>query len=52
MCSMESKGGNVNLTKDNGSSWQQSTGIPAEAVVESDRVNPDNFMDYQMGHFM
>jgi len=45
------KGGNVNLTKDNGSSWQQSTGIPAEAVVESDRVNPDKFYGLSNGTF-
>ncbi len=35
----------------NGSSWTASTGIPAGALVESDRVNPLKFYGYANGAF-
>jgi hypothetical protein len=44
-------GGNVNVTTDNGSSWTESSGIPSEALVESDRVNPDTFYGFSEGTF-
>jgi xyloglucan-specific exo-beta-1,4-glucanase len=34
-----------------GSSWTASTGIPAGAVVESDRVNPRKFYGFAAGRF-
>jgi xyloglucan-specific exo-beta-1,4-glucanase len=34
-----------------GNSWSQSAGIPAEAVVESDRVNPNKFYGFSGGRF-
>jgi xyloglucan-specific exo-beta-1,4-glucanase len=34
-----------------GSSWAQSTGVPANAVVESDRVNPQKFYAFSNGTF-
>ncbi len=34
-----------------GNSWSQSSGIPANAVVESDRVNPQKFYGFSNGRF-
>ena len=34
-----------------GNSWTQSTGVPANAIVESDRVNPQKFYAYTGGRF-
>ncbi|GAA2700342.1 cellulose binding domain-containing protein [Actinoplanes palleronii] len=34
-----------------GSSWTASTGLPAGAIVESDRVNPKTFYGYANGSF-
>mgnify|MGYP001135005316 CR=1 FL=1 len=34
-----------------GNSWAQSQGIPAQAVVESDRVNPNRFYGFSGGRF-
>ncbi|HEY0001279.1 MAG TPA: cellulose binding domain-containing protein, partial [Actinoplanes sp.] len=34
-----------------GSSWTASTGLPAGAIVESDRVNPKTFYGYSAGKF-
>jgi hypothetical protein len=32
-----------------GNSWQQASGVPANAIVESDRVNPQKFYAYSGG---
>ncbi|PZF86806.1 WD40/YVTN/BNR-like repeat-containing protein, partial [Micromonospora endophytica] len=34
-----------------GNSWTASTGIPANAIVESDRVNPNRFYGFSGGRF-
>ncbi|MEO3929387.1 cellulose binding domain-containing protein [Micromonosporaceae bacterium B7E4] len=34
-----------------GNSWSQSGGIPANATVEADRVNPNKFYGYSAGRF-
>ncbi|MGX7675555.1 cellulose binding domain-containing protein [Plantactinospora sp. DSM 117369] len=34
-----------------GNSWSQSSGIPAYATVEADRVNPNTFYGYSAGRF-
>ncbi|MBE1492681.1 cellulose binding domain-containing protein [Plantactinospora soyae] len=34
-----------------GNSWSQSSGIPANARIESDRVNPNKFYGYSAGRF-
>ncbi|MGI5148335.1 xyloglucanase [Plantactinospora sp. CA-294935] len=34
-----------------GNSWSQSSGIPANAGVEADRVNPNKFYGYSAGRF-
>jgi hypothetical protein len=34
-----------------GTSWSQSSGVPANAVVESDRVNPNKFYAFSNGTF-
>jgi xyloglucan-specific exo-beta-1,4-glucanase len=34
-----------------GNSWSQSSGVPANAIVESDRVNPNKFYAYSGGRF-
>jgi hypothetical protein len=34
-----------------GNSWSQSGGIPANAVISSDRVNPNKFYGYSAGRF-
>ncbi|GIG90298.1 cellulose-binding domain-containing protein [Plantactinospora endophytica] len=34
-----------------GNSWSQSSGIPANATVEADRVNPNTFYGYSAGRF-
>src|SRR5690606_16068925 len=34
-----------------GNSWSQSTGVPGNAIVESDRVNPQKFYAYSGGRF-
>ncbi|MEV6810669.1 cellulose-binding domain-containing protein [Micromonospora sp. NPDC051296] len=34
-----------------GNSWTASTGIPANAIVESDRVNPNKFYGFSGGRF-
>ncbi|WP_433044936.1 cellulose binding domain-containing protein [Dactylosporangium sp. CS-033363] len=34
-----------------GNSWTQATGIPQNAIVESDRVNPNTFYGYSGGSF-
>jgi photosystem II stability/assembly factor-like uncharacterized protein len=44
-------GTGVHYASGYGSSWTASTGIPAGAVVESDRVNPRKFYGYSGGRF-
>jgi xyloglucan-specific exo-beta-1,4-glucanase len=44
-------GTGVNYSTTRGSSWAASTGIPAGAIVESDRVNPRTFYAYAAGTF-
>ncbi|MCZ9336720.1 hypothetical protein NGM37_02880, partial [Streptomyces sp. TRM76130] len=39
-------GAGVHHTTGFGTSWQASSGIPAGAVVESDRVDPDTFYGF------
>ncbi|MFY1687125.1 cellulose binding domain-containing protein [Plantactinospora sp. WMMB782] len=34
-----------------GNSWSQSSGIPANATIEADRVNPNRFYGYSAGRF-
>ena len=34
-----------------GQSWQASTGVPANSVIESDRVNPQKFYAFSAGKF-
>jgi hypothetical protein len=41
----------VQYSTTRGSTWSASTGIPAGAVVESDRVNPKTFYGYAAGKF-
>jgi photosystem II stability/assembly factor-like uncharacterized protein len=43
--------GVVVYSTDNGSSWSNSSGLPAGAVVASDRVNPDKFYALSGGTF-
>jgi xyloglucan-specific exo-beta-1,4-glucanase len=45
------QGTGVHYSTTRGSSWTASTGIPAGAVVESDRVNPKTFYAYAAGKF-
>ncbi|MFH8530728.1 xyloglucanase [Streptomyces tendae] len=42
-------GTGVQYTTGFGTSWQASTGIPAGAIVESDRVNPKTFYGFKSG---
>ncbi|MBT2409462.1 cellulose binding domain-containing protein [Streptomyces sp. ISL-12] len=44
-------GTGVQYTTGFGTSWQASSGIPAGAVVESDRVDPDTFYGFKSGTF-
>ncbi|GIF14659.1 cellulose binding domain-containing protein [Actinoplanes teichomyceticus] len=44
-------GAGVHYSTTRGSSWTASTGLPAGAVVESDRVNPRTFYAYANGAF-
>ncbi|WP_368073326.1 cellulose binding domain-containing protein [Streptomyces griseus] len=44
-------GAGVQRTTGYGSSWTPSTGIPAGAVVESDRKNPKKFYGFKAGTF-
>ncbi|GGU31697.1 cellulose binding domain-containing protein [Streptomyces daghestanicus] len=44
-------GTGVRYTTGFGTSWQASTGIPAGAVVESDRVDPLTFYGFKSGKF-
>ncbi|MGW2641592.1 cellulose binding domain-containing protein [Streptomyces sp. NPDC001348] len=44
-------GTGVQYTTGFGSSWSASTGIPAGAVVESDRVDPKTFYGFKSGKF-
>ena len=41
----------VSYTKDNGKTWQSSSGIPDQAFVASDRVNPKKFYGFSAGAF-
>ena len=41
----------VSYTKDNGQTWQSSSGIPDQAFVASDRVNPKKFYGFSAGAF-
>ena len=43
--------GNVSYSKNNGSSWTQSNGIPSGARVASDRVNSKIFYGFSSGKF-
>ncbi|GGY42442.1 cellulose binding domain-containing protein [Streptomyces djakartensis] len=45
------QGAGVHHTTGFGTSWQASGGIPAGAVVESDRVDPKTFYGYKSGKF-
>ncbi|MFD5221308.1 cellulose binding domain-containing protein [Streptomyces tendae] len=45
------EGAGVQYTTGFGTSWQASTGIPAGAIVESDRVNPKTFYGFKSGKF-
>jgi hypothetical protein len=45
------QGTGVQYTTGFGSSWSASTGIPAGAVVESDRVDPKTFYGFKSGKF-
>ncbi|WP_406317326.1 cellulose binding domain-containing protein [Streptosporangium sp. NBC_01639] len=45
------KGVAVHYSVGFGTSWTASTGIPADAVVESDRVNPSRFYGFSAGKF-
>lgn len=45
------KGAGVQYTTGFGSSWSASTGIPAGATVESDRVDPKTFYGFASGTF-
>ncbi|BCJ46514.1 xyloglucanase [Actinoplanes ianthinogenes] len=44
-------GAGVHYSTTRGSSWTASTGLPAGAIVESDRVNPKTFYAYANGVF-
>jgi xyloglucan-specific exo-beta-1,4-glucanase len=44
-------GTSVYYSTTRGSSWTASTGVPAGAIVESDRVNPKTFYAYAAGSF-
>lgn len=44
-------GAGVQYTTGFGTSWQASSGIPADAVVESDRVDPKTFYGFKSGKF-
>ncbi|AEV83477.1 xyloglucanase [Actinoplanes sp. SE50] len=44
-------GTGVHYSTTRGSSWTASTGVPAGAIVESDRVNPETFYAYAGGSF-
>lgn len=44
-------GTGVQYTTGFGASWQASTGIPAGAIVESDRVDPKTFYGFKSGKF-
>ncbi|GID92294.1 cellulose binding domain-containing protein [Amorphoplanes digitatis] len=44
-------GAQVHYSTTRGSSWTLSTGLPAGAKVESDRVNPKTFYGYAAGKF-
>ncbi|MEU5737722.1 cellulose binding domain-containing protein [Streptomyces tendae] len=44
-------GTGVQYTTGFGTSWQASTGIPAGAIVESDRVDPATFYGFKSGKF-
>ncbi|MGY4275035.1 hypothetical protein ACVILE_001215 [Streptomyces sp. M18.1] len=45
------QGAGVHFTHGFGTSWQASSGIPAGAVVESDRVDPNTFYGFKSGKF-
>ncbi|GHD23351.1 cellulose binding domain-containing protein [Streptomyces galbus] len=45
------QGAGVQYTTGFGSSWSASSGIPAGAVVESDRVDPKTFYGFKSGKF-
>ena len=45
------QGSAVHFSTNNGSSWTPSAGIPAGALVESDRVNPMKFYGFVNGTF-
>lgn len=45
------EGAGVQYTTGFGTSWQASTGLPAGAIVESDRVNPATFYGFKSGRF-
>ncbi|WP_062644037.1 cellulose binding domain-containing protein [Streptomyces maremycinicus] len=44
-------GAGVQYTTGFGTSWQASSGIPAGAIVESDRVDPKTFYGFKSGKF-
>jgi hypothetical protein len=44
-------GAGVQYSTTRGSTWTASTGVPAGAIVESDRVNPKTFYAYANGGF-
>ncbi|MFD5448519.1 cellulose binding domain-containing protein [Streptomyces sp. NPDC127100] len=45
------EGAGVQYTNGFGTSWQASSGVPAGAVVESDRVDPKTFYAFESGRF-
>jgi xyloglucan-specific exo-beta-1,4-glucanase len=44
-------GAPVSSTTDGGATWVAATGIPNEAIVEADRVNPQKFYGFKDGKF-
>ncbi|CAM5394214.1 Xyloglucanase OS=Streptomyces tendae OX=1932 GN=GUR47_01550 PE=3 SV=1 [Streptomyces tendae] len=45
------EGAGVHRTGDSGASWSAAQGIPAGAIVESDREDPDTFYGFKTGRF-
>jgi xyloglucan-specific exo-beta-1,4-glucanase len=45
------EGAAIHVSTTNGSSWTPSSGIPAGAIVEADRVNPNRFYGFSGGQF-
>ncbi|MBN1698794.1 MAG: xyloglucanase [Spirochaetales bacterium] len=44
-------GSQVHYSNSGGSAWMSSSGLPAEAIVASDRVNPKKFYGFSEGRF-